>query len=108
MKIIIVGASGAVGNAALQALRDRHEIITVGKTSGDIQANIEDVDRIREMYEKVGKVDAMVCAVGHGYFGAVDNMTSEQFMLGINHKLMPQVNLVFRGLNILTMVVLLR
>jgi len=97
MKIVIVGASGAVGNTALQALRDRHEIITVGKTSGDIQADIEDIDSIRQMYEKTGRVDAVVSAVGHGHFGAVDNMTTEQFMMGINHKLMPQVNLVLSG-----------
>ena len=97
MNIIIVGASGAVGNTAVEALSGRHEIIKVGKSSGDVQADIEDVDSIRAMYQQVGKVDAVVCAVGHGYFGAVDEMTSEQFMLGINHKVLPQINLLIEG-----------
>ena len=97
MKIIIVGASGAVGKCALDALSSRHEIISVGKTSGDIQANIEDVESIRSMYKQVGKVDAVVSAVGHGHFGAVDEMTAEQFMKGIDHKVLPQVNLVLEG-----------
>lgn len=97
MKIIIVGARGAVGHTAVAALSGRHEIITVGKTSGDIQVDIEDADSIRSMYAQVGKIDALVCAVGHGHFGAVDEMTTEQFMQGINGKLMPQINLVLAG-----------
>ena len=97
MKIIIVGASGAVGKTAVDALSGRHEVISVGKTSGDVQMDIEDLDSIRAMYQQVGKVDAVVSAIGHGHFGAVHEMTSEQFMEGINHKVLPQVNLVLEG-----------
>ena len=97
MKIIVIGASGAVGKCAVDALSPRHEVITVGRSSGDIRADIEDIDSIRAMYRESGRVDAVVSAVGHGHFGAVDEMTSEQFMKGINHKLMPQVNLVLEG-----------
>lgn len=97
MKIIVVGANGAVGKTAVDALAPRHEIIRVGRSSGDLQADIEDVDSIRAMYQQVGKVDAVVSAVGHGHFGAVDEMSTEQFMKGINHKVLPQVNLVLEG-----------
>ncbi len=97
MKIIIVGAAGAVGKTAVDALSGRHEIIRVGRTSGDVQMDIEDIDSIRAMYQKVGNVDAVVSAVGHVHFGAVHEMTSEQFMKGINHKVLPQVNLVLEG-----------
>ena len=97
MKIIVVGAGGAVGKTAVDALAPRHEIIRVGRSSGDVQADIEDVDSIRAMYQQVGKVDAVISAIGHGHFGAVDEMTSEQFMKGINHKVLPQVNLVLEG-----------
>ena len=97
MKIIIIGANGAVGKTALDALSDRHEVITVGRSSGDIQADIEDIDGIRSMYQQVGKVDAVVSAVGHGHFGKVHEMSSDQFMQGINHKVLPQVNLVLEG-----------
>jgi len=97
VKIIVIGANGAVGKTAVDALSSRHEVIKVGRSSGDVQADIEDVDSIRAMYQQVGKVDAVVSAVGHGHFGKVDAMTSEQFMKGINHKLLPQVNLVLEG-----------
>jgi len=97
VKVIVIGAAGAVGKTAVDALASRHEIITVGRNSGDLQADIENVDSIRAMYQQVGKVDAVVSAVGHGHFGKVHEMTSEQFMKGINHKLLPQVNLVLEG-----------
>jgi len=41
MKVIIVGAAGAVGNTAVQALSGRHEVISVGRTTGDVQMDIE-------------------------------------------------------------------
>jgi len=97
MKIIIVGATGTVGKTAVDALSGRHEIIRVGRTSGDVHMDIEDTDSIRAMYQQVGKVDAVVSAIGQVYFGAADEMTSEQFMQGINLKLLPQVNLVLEG-----------
>ena len=99
MKIMIVGAAGAVGKTAVDALSGRHEIVRVGKTSGDVQMDIEDIDSIRAMYQQVGKVDAVVSAVGQVHFGPVHEMSSEQFMTGINHKVLPQVNLVLAGLD---------
>ncbi len=99
MKVIVVGASGAVGKAAAEALASRHEVIRVNRSSGDLTMDIEDVDSIRAMYQQVGRVDAVVSAVGHGHFGSVDAMSGEQFMLGINHKVLPQVNLVLVGLD---------
>ena len=98
MKIIVVGANGAVGQTAINALSDRHEIITVGRSSGDIQIDIENHESVRSMYNQVGKVDAVVCAVGHGHFGGVAEMSSDQFMKGITHKVLPQVNLVLVGI----------
>ena len=98
MKIIVVGANGAVGQAALSGLGNRHEIIKVGRTSGDIQLNVENQDDIRELYKKTGKIDAVVAAIGHGFFGPVSEMRPEQFLQGIEHKVMPQVNLVLQGI----------
>ena len=97
MKVIVVGASGAVGKAAADALAQRHEVIRVNRSSGDLRVDIEDIDSIRDMYREAGRVDAVVSAVGHGHFGPVEQMSGEQFMKGINHKVLPQVNLVLEG-----------
>jgi NAD(P)-dependent dehydrogenase (short-subunit alcohol dehydrogenase family) len=97
VKIIVIGASGAVGNTAVKALSGRHEVVTAGKTSGEVRVDLEDIESIRSMYERVGKIDALISAVGHGHFGPVDGMTSAQFMKGITGKVMSQVNLVLEG-----------
>jgi NAD(P)-dependent dehydrogenase (short-subunit alcohol dehydrogenase family) len=98
MKIIVIGASGSVGRPAVEALGGRHEIISVGRSSGDIQIDVEDVDSIRSMYEQTGKVDAVIVAIGHGHFGPVSEMSGEQWMKGITHKALPQVNVVLEGI----------
>ena len=97
MRIVIVGAMGAVGRTATEALAGRHEVIRVGRTSGDVQMDIEDTDSIRAMYQQVGKVDAVISAVGHVHFGPVHEMTSVNFMESIGGKALPQVNLVLEG-----------
>jgi len=99
MKIVLVGAMGAVGRTALEALEGRHELIRVGRNSGDVQMDIEDIDNIRTMYQQVGKVDAVISAVGHVHFGPVHEMTSANFMESIGGKALPQVNLVLEGLD---------
>jgi len=97
MKIIIVGASGAVGKTAIGALSQLHEIIRVGKSASDVQMDIENIGSIRVMYRQVGKPHPMMRAIGQVHFGAVDEMRSEQFMESINHKVLPQANLVLKG-----------
>ena len=99
MKIVVVGASGAVGRTAVEALGSGHDIVAVGKTSGDIRMNIEDLDDIRAMYKQVGKVDAVISAVGHVHFGPVDEMSGDQFMQGMYGKTLAQVNLVLEGID---------
>ena len=99
MRILVVGASGTVGKAAVQELSRRHQIVTAGRSSGDVTVDLMSEESIRAMYEKVGKVDAVVSCAGHVHFGPVATMTPEQFRKGLNDKLMGQVSLVLLGLN---------
>jgi NAD(P)-dependent dehydrogenase (short-subunit alcohol dehydrogenase family) len=97
MKIVVVGATGIVGKAAVAALQDRHEVIKVGKRNGDLQVDITDTDSIRSMFKKVGKIDALVSTTGKVHFGDFDKMTEKEFAIGLKDKLMGQVNLVLLG-----------
>lgn len=98
MKIIVIGAGGAVGSAACAELGERHELIKVGRGSGDIHADITNSESIDAMYRETGKVDAVICASGHAHYGPLGEMTEDQFMLGLTGKVMGQVNVVLRGL----------
>jgi NAD(P)-dependent dehydrogenase (short-subunit alcohol dehydrogenase family) len=94
MKIIIIGASGTLGRKVTAALKDKHEIITAGSKSGDLQVDITSPESIEAFYKKAGKFDALVSVTGSGHFGPLSSMTPADFKKGIDSKLMGQVNLV--------------
>jgi len=97
MKIIIVGATGVIGRQVAAALEKEHEIIKVGSQSGDILADISQPDSIRRMFDQVGSFDALISASGNAHFGPLKEMTDKEFRIGIESKLMGQVNLVLVG-----------
>lgn len=98
MKVIIVGASGTIGGAIEAELAPRHEIIRVGRTSGDFQADISDTASIERMFEQAGSFDALVSAAGSVHFAPLADFTEAQMQIGLGSKLMGQVNLVLLGL----------
>ena len=98
MKIIVVGASGVLGKAVTQSFKANHEVVQVGLTSGEIQTDITDLASIRKMYQEVGAFDALVATTGAVHFGPLEEIGPDQWMLGIQDKLMGQINLVTEGL----------
>lgn len=92
MKIIVIGASGTIGKAVSTQLGARHEIVSVGASSGDVRVDIGDIAQVRRLFEQVGKVDAVVVAAGALHFGPLAGMGPEQFQVGLASKLMGQVN----------------
>jgi NAD(P)-dependent dehydrogenase (short-subunit alcohol dehydrogenase family) len=97
MRVLIVGTNGDVGKAAVAELSKRHELVTAGRATGDVRVDLLDGASVSAMFEKVGKVDAVVACAGHAYFGPLASMTQDQFMMGLKDKLMGQVSLVLLG-----------
>ena len=97
MRILVVGAEGTVGRAAVAELGRRHEIVKAGRKSGDVHVDVSDPASVRAMYAALGTVDAVVSTAGHVHFGPLDKMTSDQFKSGLLDKLLGQVNLVLLG-----------
>ncbi len=98
-KIILIGAEGDVGRAVRDELSARHEVIKVGRSSGDIIADISKRASIEAMYQKAGKVDAVISTAGAVHYCALSEFSEEQFMLGLENKVMGQVNVVLAGLD---------
>ncbi len=98
MRILVVGGNGLVGQAAISCLRKGHDIITAGRKAGDVTVNLMDEASVAAMYEKLGRVDAVVACTGHSHFGPVADMTPTQFLDGIKDKVMGQINLVLLGM----------
>ncbi|MEM8850431.1 MAG: short chain dehydrogenase [Pseudomonadota bacterium] len=99
MRILLIGASGDIGRAVRAELAPRHEIVTVGRTSGDIRADLEDAASLAAMYRAAGPVEAVICASGSVHFGPLADLTEDQVMLGLRNKVMGQINVVLTGLD---------
>ncbi len=97
MKILVVGATGTIGKAVVEALHARHEIVTAGRSHGDQRVDLTDPASIRRLFEKVGALDAVVSAAGNVHFGPLLEMTPEQFAVGNSDKLMGQVQLALEA-----------
>ena len=76
MRILIIGGYGIVGGTATKALSGRHDVIVAGRTRGDVQVDISDIDSIRAMYDTVPNLDAVVCAAGAVKWDQFDNLAA--------------------------------
>lgn len=103
MRILVVGATGTIGGAVSNALESRgHEVLRVGSSGGALTVDLSDPASIEALYAGSGALDAVVCAAGIARFGALEELDDEGFQLSIDNKLMGQVNLVRRGLEVVT------
>ncbi len=96
--ILLIGANGTIGRAIDQVLSQRHELVHVGRTSGDLHADISQPSSLRALFGAVAPYDAVVCAAGEVAFGPLVDLSDDDFQLGLTSKLMGQVNLVRLGL----------
>jgi NAD(P)-dependent dehydrogenase (short-subunit alcohol dehydrogenase family) len=93
MRILLVGAAGAIGSAVEAALGQKHEIIRAGRSSGDVRIDIADEASISRVFKEMLRLDAVVATAGELHFGPLMDMTSAQLAFSINSKLLGQVNL---------------
>lgn len=98
MSILVVGGTGTIGSAVVEALGDR-DVVVAGHTSGDVQVDLADPASIDALYRSVGTVDAVLSCAGEAAFGALTELSDGDFELSLSNKLMGQVNLVRRGLD---------
>lgn len=99
MNILVVGGTGTIGKAVVAELSTRHTVIVAGRQSGDVQVDITDPHSIEKMYKEAGKIDAVVSATGSVHFGPLSQLKAEHFAIGLQSKLMGQINLVLIGLS---------
>jgi NAD(P)-dependent dehydrogenase (short-subunit alcohol dehydrogenase family) len=97
MKIIIVGASGTMGNYLSNAFEKEHQVIRADRKSPEVQVDITSPQAIENMYKKVGAFDALICTAGPTYVGPWKNLNDASFRNGVEGKMMGQINLVLIG-----------
>ncbi|MBC9910093.1 short chain dehydrogenase [Chitinophaga varians] len=97
MKILMIGTTGAIGAKVMQALLERHEVITAGRNSGDVRVDITDEASIDQLYHTVGNIDAVVVTAGSSGMESFQRLQAADVMEAIHSKLMGQVNVVLKG-----------
>lgn len=97
MKTIVVGGTGLVGTEIVRLLREEHEVISVGRTGGDLQVDIENKAAIKELFEKTGPADAIISVAGDGIPGRFDDESDHAFDRALQSKVMGQMNLARIG-----------
>ena len=94
MKILIIGGNGTIGKKVTERLSKTHEVLVAGRKSGDYHIDFSDSTSITTMFEQIGPLDAVVCIAGEAKWDKFDNLSEDDFYIGIKSKLMGQVNTV--------------
>jgi len=98
MRILLIGASGTIGQAVAGALAG-HDVLRASR-GGEQHVDITDPASIRALYERVGRdgpLDAVISAAGGGAWKPLAELTDEDFAASLRYKLMGQVNVVRAG-----------
>ena len=99
MRILVVGATGTIGRAIVAALSPKHEVVSASRSQASVSVDISDPASIREMYAKVGPLDAVVSAAGATRRRPFAELTDDDYDFSLRNKLMGQVNLVRYGID---------
>jgi NAD(P)-dependent dehydrogenase (short-subunit alcohol dehydrogenase family) len=97
MKILVIGSHGTIGREIVKALAEQHEVIGASRSNAEVSVDIRDVASIRAMFEKVGRVDAVISAAGSGAWKPLAQLEDDDFARSLGYKLMGQVNVVRYG-----------
>lgn len=98
MKILLIGAAGKLGTAVAGVLTERsHEVLTVGRSSGDLRFDISDPSQTTALYDRVGQVDAVASAAGDVPYSPVVDMAPEDYESAFRGKVRSQIELVRQG-----------
>ncbi len=97
MKILIIGGNGTIGKTVTERFKADHDVIVAGRSSGEVRVDISSSESIEMMFAKIGKLDAIVNIAGDAKWDKFENLSEEDFYIGIRSKMMGQVNLVRIG-----------
>jgi len=97
MKILIIGGTGAIGKTLTNHFKKENEVFVAGRRSGDFKVDITKSSSIKLLFDKIGTIDAIICAAGDAKWDTFENLSEEDYYYGFHSKLMGQVNLARIG-----------
>ncbi len=105
-RVLLVGASGVIGKAVHAVLAEAFEVVTAGIEEAEVTLDITDPASIASGLAQAGPLAHVVCTAGRAEFVALKDVApaataASRYWLGINDKLMGQVNLALAAREVL-------
>ena len=98
MRTLIIGATGTIGKEIVSLSEHRGDsVISASRKSTD-SIDIEDSKSMDNYFSNAPALDTIICVAGNASFGKLADMTEDQIRVGLNSKLLGQVNLVKKGI----------
>ena len=97
MKNLIIGGTGTIGKYVADYFSKAHEVIIGSRNNGDVTIDISDSNSISKAFKKIGKLDNIICIAGEARWAAFEDLSEEDYYIGIKSKMMGQVNVVRLG-----------
>ena len=96
MRVIVIGGTGTIGSAVVEALQGRHEVIAASRR-GEPRADLADARTIATLFERYDNVDAVVCCAASAPLASLTDTSEEQFLASVTPKLLGQVGLTIQA-----------
>lgn len=93
MKILIIGATGHIGSAVAEALRQGHEVVEASR-AGEHRVDITDAASIERLFAEVGTVDAVICSVGSVPWAPATTLGPDDYRAAFENKTLAQIDVV--------------
>ena len=100
-KIVVVGATGRLGRVVVGGLND-YEVIRAGRSGPDLKIDALDFESVSDVFASVGTFDGLISCIGGTPFKTFEELTMEDFALGLSKKCFSQLNLAKAAIPYLT------
>jgi NAD(P)-dependent dehydrogenase (short-subunit alcohol dehydrogenase family) len=96
VRVIVIGGTGTIGRAVVEALEGRHEVIAASRR-GKPRVDLADSRTIGQLFEHLDDADAVVCCAANASLVSVAESSDEDFVASITPKLVGQVRVAIHA-----------
>ncbi|ANW22135.1 short chain dehydrogenase [Streptomyces clavuligerus] len=97
MKVLVIGATGTIGNAVADALAAASHDVVRASRGGPVTADLDDPATLDALFDEVTDLDAVVCCAASGPLVELATVTDDAFAAGLRAKLLGQTALARRA-----------
>lgn len=91
MKVIVIGGSGVIGHAVVDALQPAHQVVSASR-NGEPRVDLADPPTIAGLFERVTDADAVVCCAANAPLNGITELSDDEFLRSIAPKLLGQIS----------------